>query len=493
MNKMRLNLGCGKYPLPGFVNIDIKKTDGVDKVFDLSRGIPYKSNSIDEIYLGHFIEHLDFPTALFILRECFRVLKLGGVITAVSPDLEYFKNKAIEIFNYYIFPTPDVEITPHKSAWRSNALIRYMQIIGFDEVQEAEDSPYLTARVPWQFIVVGKKRAVPFRDYTVSIVAVTRDSREYIIKYLQSLIKASVFFGTKYEIILVDNNSSDDTVQIVKNKFPQVKIIVNTTNRGFAAANNQGAKASHGDFILFLNPDTEVPSGTVEAMANYLEKNPQVGAVGGLLLSQYGEFSQKEQRYFRKYPSILQTVLLDTKLLKFSLRNKFLKKHFLFESISSSHPTFVQQIPGACFMMRREQFHDLGGWDEEFPLYFEDVDLSYRIHKQGLKLCILPYARIFHIGGAEVSQINIVYNRLQFFSSEKIFFRKHYGFLKSQLFCSILTLLHFGYLLYHLMKYVITRHPMQKRIIREEKLFFQLWISEWFKDHNWIKDLSRAS
>src|SRR3989338_2049523 len=121
-------------------------------------------------------------------------------------------------------------------------------------------------RKPVDFYKMSGEKSTYIRNYTVSVVIVTWNSKNYIQAGIKALIKSSSFSGVPYEIIVVDNNSSDGTPKLIKDRFPQVKLIANATNRGFGAGNNQGAEASQGTHILFLNPDAIVLLSAVERM-----------------------------------------------------------------------------------------------------------------------------------------------------------------------------------------------------------------------------------
>jgi len=162
---MKLNLGAGNFPLKGFINIDKKKLPGIDRILEIKDKLDYPDGSIDEIYMGHFIEHLEVDDAVNLLKDCLRVLKKEGKIIITIPDFE-------KIFQQFNFSTANKmimnrnipeEINPskieehHKSLWTNYYLEDILRKLNFKDVITLEDCPYLTAKVNWQSIIEAKK------------------------------------------------------------------------------------------------------------------------------------------------------------------------------------------------------------------------------------------------------------------------------------------------------------------------------------------------
>lgn len=219
------------------------------------------------------------------------------------------------------------------------------------------------------------------------------------IKYKQSLIPGKQI--SKIEIIVVDNGSADGSVEMVKNEFPAVNLIVNKTNLGFSRANNQAVKIAQGKLLFFLNSDTIVQDQAVDLLIKYMGENSKIGAVSPLLLNEDQSF-QMDPCYL-KFPSFFRTLIYYHKLTrKFVL--KFLP-NLLISLNNFKNPAEVDQLPGAALMVRKEIFQKVGGFDETFPIYFEDTDLCYRIKKLGYKIMVFPEAKIIHFGRKSIEPL----------------------------------------------------------------------------------------
>lgn len=225
----------------------------------------------------------------------------------------------------------------------------------------------------------------------VSIVIVSWNVAKQLKKCLPSLKMYTK--KVRYEVIVVDNNSSDDTAHLVKEKFRWVRFIKAGSNLGFAKANNLGIKGSKGKVILILNPDTIFFENTIHKLFNYLKSNPKVGAVGPKLVNTDGGL----QPSVRIFPTIWTELIGKTKLDILLPRNRIFGSYRMtwwnFDSIRE-----VDQIMGACMMIPRNVFDEVGVFDEQFKMYFEEVDLCFRIKKAGWKVIYYPDSTLTHIG-----------------------------------------------------------------------------------------------
>lgn len=206
---------------------------------------------------------------------------------------------------------------------------------------------------------------------------------------------ASVYEWTRnisFEIIVVDNASSVDDIDRLKDEFPNVTIIKSRTNLGFAGANNLGVKSSSGDWLLFLNPDTKLIEPALERMLEKAKSISNLGVVGCRLLNGDGSVQTSS---IMKFPRILNSLLT---LEKFRLR---WPKLFGIGPLFSPglNPARVEAVSGACMLVRRDTFERVGMFDESYFMYSEDVDLCYRATLSGLNNWHFADANVIHYGG----------------------------------------------------------------------------------------------
>jgi GT2 family glycosyltransferase len=261
----------------------------------------------------------------------------------------------------------------------------------------------------------------------LSISIVNWNTREILEKCLKALYESCF---KDFEIFVIDNNSSDNSIDTVKNKFPQVNLIANTANLGFSKGNNQAIKISSGKYILVLNPDIIVSPDTLQKMIDFIEKDHDIGALGIKLLNENN--IEDKSGYFRKYPSITQVILFYTILETISLKIKFIRNKY-WERQNNNKISPIEQIPGACLLLRKEAINDVGFFDEDFCLFFEDVDLCYRISKSHWKIYFNPDITAIHKGAQSISMLSYTELATKFFTSMYIYFIKHHSFLKAKI------------------------------------------------------------
>lgn len=225
----------------------------------------------------------------------------------------------------------------------------------------------------------------------LSVLIVTYNSESDIKPCLDSLTAAK----DQTEIIVIDNASQDRTREILQT-YPGIKTIFNRKNLGYARANNQGVALSKGDYILILNPDTEVPSRSIQLLVEHLDQNPEVAVVAPRLLNPDNS-TQLSIRSFPTFSSVLVEITGLPRLFpKLRRLSRWRRRDFDYEK-----PGFVEQPMASCLLIRRSVFLELDGFDENFPIYYNDVDLSYRMFRKGYKTYYLPSARVVHkIGGS---------------------------------------------------------------------------------------------
>lgn len=230
----------------------------------------------------------------------------------------------------------------------------------------------------------------------IAIIIVNWNTSDLLKKCLNSIKKYAIEYMS--DVYVVDNNSSDDSAKMVKKDFPWVRLTINKGNLGFAKANNQILKKVRDTFVFLLNPDTEIRKNTLSSLIDVIERDSRIAVCGSKMLNQDG--TPQYLGFYRKKPSILQGLLFYTDLYRLSIKSKFLVRHFWESNIESCDAIEVEQIPGACIFARREILGKVGFFDERYPIWFEDVDLCYRLRKAGYKLMYVPDSEISHLGGA---------------------------------------------------------------------------------------------
>ncbi len=231
-----------------------------------------------------------------------------------------------------------------------------------------------------------------------------------------------------YEIIVVDNDSKDGSKTYLKGleeKRDNVEIILNNKNLGFATANNKGLKIAKGKFILFLNPDTEITSNTIEKLMQELENNNDIGIIAPKILGVDG----KHQPSVRAFPSILSQILIFLKLHHIFPNTPVLKKYFQ-HNFDYKKQQEAEQVMGAAMLARKQALDKVGYWDENFFLWFEEVDLCKRIKQAGWEIVYTPKAQILHHGGESFAQMMGLKKQNIYNKSAIYYFKKHSSFEK---------------------------------------------------------------
>lgn len=226
----------------------------------------------------------------------------------------------------------------------------------------------------------------------VSIIIINWNTRDILLDCLKS-----VFEQTReipYEVIVVDNASSDDSVQRVKLEFPQVILIENKDNRGFAAANNQAMQVAKGRYVLLLNSDTIVLDGAVQKTVSFADQYPDAAVVGCKVLNP----DKTLQPTCFMFPSLLNMFLSSTYLYKIFPRSCFFGRERM-TWWDRDDVREVEVITGCFMLVRREAIEQVGMMDESFFMYAEETDWCYRFKKAGWRLLFTPDAQIIHLGG----------------------------------------------------------------------------------------------
>lgn len=254
----------------------------------------------------------------------------------------------------------------------------------------------------------------------VTVLTVSYNVRQFLDESIQS-IKRSRFDGG-IEIIVVDNNSYDGTVDDLKAKHPDVTIIANESNYGFGKAVNQGAENSNGKYLMIINPDTIVEENTVATLVGYLEDNQDTGLVGPKILNPDGSLQKACKRSFPTLAVALPKILGLNRIFPGARwAGKYNLSYLDPDSIHS-----VDAVSGSCMVISRELFDEVGGFDPRYFMYGEDIDLCYKVHEKGLHVKYVPLTNILHFQGESVKSapfdsINAFYDAMILFSE------KHYS------------------------------------------------------------------
>lgn len=267
----------------------------------------------------------------------------------------------------------------------------------------------------------------------LSIVIVTYNSRRDIETCLHSLEKFCR--GIALEIIVFDNASADGTAEVVAQHFPGVRLIRSTENAGFARGNNLAAQHAQGRYLLLLNPDTWVEDDLALALVRFIERHPQAGACTPLILRPDGS---RQRGAMRTLPT-LETLFYDqTGLSRLFPRSRLFGRYWM-TWWDHNDVREVEQAAGACLLVRREVYEKIGGFDEGYFMYYDDVELCHAIRAAGWKIYFTPEARVYHSGGQSASQ-NVMQNYVELHRSMYRYFRKHHGRLQTWLAKTIVAL-----------------------------------------------------
>ncbi len=266
----------------------------------------------------------------------------------------------------------------------------------------------------------------------LSIIIVSYNTLDFLKECIESIEKNTEKFN--YEIIVVDNISSDNSVEMVKKEFPQVLLIESSENLGFSKANNLGVKKSKGRYILFLNPDTLVYKDSLFGMVKFMDGHKEAGAATCKLVMPDGRLDDASHRGF---PNPWTSLSYFSGLSKLFPSSKLFGGYNLsFMDLSKTHE--IDACAGAFMMVRREAGEKIGWWDEDYFFYGEDLEFCFRLKEKGWKIYFVPSVSALHYKGVsggikKVSQkittasIETKIRATNWrFSAMKIFYRKHY-------------------------------------------------------------------
>jgi GT2 family glycosyltransferase len=267
----------------------------------------------------------------------------------------------------------------------------------------------------------------------LSVIIVNYNVRHFLEQALLSVEKAAQ--GLEVEVFVVDNNSVDGSVLMVQEKFPQVKLIANRKNTGFSKANNQAILQATGEFVLLLNPDTIVEEDTFHKVIEFMDLHPEAGALGVKMLDGKGKFLPESKRGLPT-PWVAFYKVFGLSAL-FPQSKKFGKYHLSYLSPDQNHE--IEVLSGAFMLLRKTVLDKIGLLDEDYFMYGEDIDLSYRVIKAGYKNFYYSGTSIIHYKGESTKKGSLNYVKV-FYQAMLIFARKHFSSRNQNLFILLIQI-----------------------------------------------------
>src|ERR1051326_7695662 len=304
-----------------------------------------------------------------------------------------------------------------------------------------------------------------------SIIVVGTNERHWLKPCLNSVFKQTT--GSEFEVIVVDNASTDGTGEMIAAEFPRVKVIRNDHNYGFASANNRAIRVATGNYVLLLNPDTEVLDGAIQKTIRFMEVHPKSGLVGCRLKYPNGQF----QSTAYSFPTVWNALSEATFLYKLFPRTKLFGQYHL-SYLDYDHDVQVDWLIGAYFLIRREVIAKIGLLDEQFYMYTEDTDYCYRVKQAGYEVWFTASGEVTHFYGgmnAFDKRVTILVQR-----SQVLFYQKHYHFAKKIM---LLLIKHLGLALRVVWYFAAGIASMNKKLLNKSLYagyaIFRLLTTRW--------------
>lgn len=251
----------------------------------------------------------------------------------------------------------------------------------------------------------------------VSVIIVSWNVKDHLRKCLQSFFL--YYPGEDYEVIVVDNASTDGTAEMVSKEFPKARLFIQNKNLGFAKANNVGAEKAKANNLLLLNPDTEFTSNQLSSLLQRFEKDKKIGVIGCRLLNA----DKTVQSSVRAFPTVCDQLVIELKLHHLFKKIKCLQRYWG-DYIDYGKEQEVDQVMGACMLVPREVWDELGGFDEQYFIWFEEVDFCKRVKQQGLKVLFSPSMSIVHYGGQSFDKVRGFKKQQWFLKSQRRYIKK---------------------------------------------------------------------
>ncbi len=250
----------------------------------------------------------------------------------------------------------------------------------------------------------------------ISIIVLSWNVRDLLRMCLRSL----PLHNPAVEVVVVDSASGDGTVEMARADFPGVQVIASAENLGYSRGNNVGLRAARGRYLLVLNPDTQVLDDALTQMQAYMDAHPHVGALGPQMV--YADGTLQSTR--RRFPTLAAGFIESTWLQPFAPRG--LLERYYVRDVSNDSIAEVDWVVGAALMVRREAYEQVGGFDEGFFMYSEELDFCRRLRAAGWQVVYFPPARIIHYEGRSSAQVPAA-THIRFNTSKIRYFRKYHG------------------------------------------------------------------
>jgi len=253
----------------------------------------------------------------------------------------------------------------------------------------------------------------------LSVIIVNYNVKYFLEQCLNSVVRASE--GISCEIFVVDNNSEDDSCKMVSERFPEVKLIRNSHNAGYAKACNQAMAVASGEFVLLLNPDTIVGESTFRRCIDFMRSHEEAGALGVKMIDGNGRYLKESKRAL---PVPLTAFFKMTGFSRLFPRSPLFSKYYM-AHIDENETSEIEILTGAFMFIRKKVLEKTGFFDENFFMYGEDIDLSYRILKEGYNIYYFPEEKIIHFKGESARKIP-VNSIIYFYKAMLVFAGKHF-------------------------------------------------------------------
>lgn len=311
----------------------------------------------------------------------------------------------------------------------------------------------------------------------LSVIIVNYNVKYFIEVCLHAVLRAAK--GIAAEVIVVDNNSKDDSCAMIRAKYPEVVLIENKENAGFGKANNQGVAIAKGEYILFVNPDTVMPEDFLKEMIAYMDAHPEAGSIGPKLIDGKGQYAPDGKKSF---PSLSVAIFKTTGINKIFSKSTYFNKYYAVH-VGRDEVAAVDILSGCCMMVRHSLLPQIGGaFDEAYFMYCEDFDLCYRIQKAGFKNIYFPKTTLIHYKGESTRKATISHVRI-FNDALSVFVRKHYSTTNARLF---IMLINIGIVLRAVLSVVkqvlkVLRMPIFDALI--------LLVTLWFMTEFWVEQV----
>ncbi len=250
----------------------------------------------------------------------------------------------------------------------------------------------------------------------ISIIIVSWNVKDMLQDCLTSLVSEEL----KIETLVVDADSADGTPEMIRSRFPQITLIEPNFNTGFSKGNNIGIEQARGRYLFMLNPDTRVVAGSLRKMFNFMEAHPEVGVLGPQLLNPDSSVQSSRRRFPTFWTAIFESTWLQP------VAPKKILDHFYVNDADDGDTIEVDWVDGAAMFARKDTLDQVGGLDEGYFMYSEEMDWQRRVRDAGWEIVYYPEAQVYHHRGASSDQVST--KRHIYFQNSKIrYFRKHHG------------------------------------------------------------------